>query len=78
MRFRNILKEIQKEKEDLEKLFKKSYFSLAEAKYSAGDNVSMAVVERVRSAATRIKVKIDNVAGVGLPSNFLLFYFFRL
>eukprot|EP00992_Anisonema_acinus_P015513 TRINITY_DN9776_c0_g1_i1.p1 TRINITY_DN9776_c0_g1~~TRINITY_DN9776_c0_g1_i1.p1 ORF type:complete len:188 (+),score=51.05 TRINITY_DN9776_c0_g1_i1:251-814(+) len=49
---------------------KKANFSLAEAKYTAGD-ISMSVVESVRkrknNAAVKAKIRHDNVAGVKLP-----------
>lgn len=66
VRFRGLVRELADEKAASGDLFKKSSFSLAEAKYAAGD-ISHTVVENVGSASRKLRTKIDNVAGVKLP-----------
>jgi V-type H+-transporting ATPase subunit D len=66
IRFRSILNEIKTNKESMTENFRNAYFSLSEAKYNAGD-ISYAVVDSVRQAATKVRMKTDNVAGVTLP-----------
>ncbi|KAL9656072.1 hypothetical protein ABK040_007690 [Willaertia magna] len=66
IKFRGILKDIKEQKEGMSDMFRKAYFSLAEARYNAGD-ISYAVIESVKSAATKVKMRSDNIAGVTLP-----------
>jgi len=66
MRFRAVMEKIRKNKIGLTDLFRKTYFSLVDAKYYAND-ISYAVVERVKRAGTKCRMKLDNVAGVVLP-----------
>ncbi|EFC38179.1 predicted protein [Naegleria gruberi] len=66
IKFRSILKDIKDQKEGMSDMFRKAYFSLAEARYNAGD-ISYAVIESVKSAATKVKMRTDNIAGVTLP-----------
>lgn len=66
IRFRGILGDIKKNKEGMTEQFRNSYFSLSEAKYNAGD-LGYAVVDSVRQAATKVRMRTDNVAGVTLP-----------
>lgn len=65
-RFRQILKKIQTSKLEMIQTFKESSFSLAEAKYNAGD-ISYAVVESTKSAGIKVRMRTDNIAGVRLP-----------
>jgi len=67
MRFRAILKEILQNKEAMGKEMRDAHFSLATAKYHAGD-FSSAVLESVTEATFRVKIEEDNVAGVILPN----------
>lgn len=67
MRFRAILKEILVNKEAMGKELREAHFSLATAKYHAGD-FSNAVIEGVKEATFRLKIEQDNVAGVLLPN----------
>jgi len=67
MRFRIILKEILANKEAMGKEMREAHFSLASAKYHAGD-FSNAVLESVTEATFRLKIDQDNVAGVLLPN----------
>jgi len=67
IRFRIILKEILANKEAMGKEMREAHFSLASAKYHAGD-FSNAVLERVSEATFRLKIDQDNVAGVLLPN----------
>jgi V-type H+-transporting ATPase subunit D len=46
--------------------FRKANFSLSDAKYNAGD-ISYAVIESVKHAAKKVRMRTDNVAGVTLP-----------
>ncbi|KAG2389506.1 hypothetical protein C9374_014066 [Naegleria lovaniensis] len=66
IKFRSILKDIKEQKEGMSDMFRKAYFSLAEARYNAGD-ISYAVIESVKSAATKVKMRAENIAGVTLP-----------
>lgn len=66
MRFRKILRELKNVKEDMVKEMKVASFSMAQAKYVAGD-ISLSVVESVKNAAVKAKIRHDNVAGVKLP-----------
>jgi V-type H+-transporting ATPase subunit D len=66
MRYRRILRELKELKEGMIKEMKTASFSLAQAKYVAGD-ISMSVVESVKNAAVKAKIRHDNVAGVRLP-----------
>jgi len=67
IRFRIILKEILANKEAMGKEMREAHFSLASAKYHAGD-FSNAVLESVTEATFRLKIDQDNVAGVLLPN----------
>ncbi|EFC44049.1 predicted protein [Naegleria gruberi] len=62
-KFYSIVNEIKEEKEGMTSLFRKSFFSLTEARYSAGD-LSFAVTESVKSAAVRVTSHMENVSGV--------------
>eukprot|EP01027_Heterolobosea_sp_BB2_P023967 GEZU01036058.1.p1 GENE.GEZU01036058.1~~GEZU01036058.1.p1 ORF type:complete len:262 (-),score=124.82 GEZU01036058.1:144-929(-) len=66
VRFRGILSAIKNNKESMGAQFRQASFSLAEAKYNAGD-ISYAVVESVKNAALKVRIRTDNVAGVQLP-----------
>jgi len=66
IKFRSILKDIKEQKEGMSNMFRKAFFSLAEARFNAGD-ISYAVIESVKSAATKVKMRADNIAGVTLP-----------
>eukprot|EP00667_Euglena_gracilis_P017327 EG_transcript_18273 len=66
IRFRKILRELKDVKEQMIQEMKKASFSLAQAKFVAGD-ISMSVVESVKNAAVKAKIRHDNVAGVRLP-----------
>eukprot|EP00668_Euglena_longa_P001927 GGOE01002251.1.p1 GENE.GGOE01002251.1~~GGOE01002251.1.p1 ORF type:complete len:267 (+),score=106.06 GGOE01002251.1:31-801(+) len=66
IRFRKILRELKDVKELMIQEMKKASFSLAQAKFVAGD-ISMSVVESVKNAAVKAKIRHDNVAGVRLP-----------
>ena len=66
MRFRKILRELKEVKEEMIDDMKQASFSLAQAKYVAGD-ISMSVVESVKNAAVKSKLRFDNVAGIKLP-----------
>jgi len=67
IRFRAILKEILANKEAMGKEMRDAHFSLASAKYHAGEFAS-AVLESVNEATFRVKIEEDNVAGVILPN----------
>jgi len=67
IRFRAILKEILANKEAMGKEIREAHFSLASAKYHAGE-FSNAVMESVTEATYRVKMEEDNVAGVILPN----------
>lgn len=66
MRFRQILKKIVQAKEEMGILLKSSFFSLAQARYTAGD-FHHTVYDSVDQASVRVQLSQDNVAGVKLP-----------
>mmetsp|Transcript_73 Transcript_73/g.265 ORF Transcript_73/g.265 Transcript_73/m.265 type:complete len:269 (-) Transcript_73:2065-2871(-) len=66
MKFRKILTEIKDVKEGMSDTFRHASISLAEAQ-RASDDISFAVVKSVKTAATRVKLRTDNIAGVALP-----------
>ncbi|BAF15962.1 V-type proton ATPase subunit D [Oryza sativa Japonica Group] len=67
VQFRAILKKIVAAKESMGEAMRASSFSLAEAKYVAGDGVRHVVLQSVRSASLRVRSHQENVAGVKLP-----------
>jgi len=67
LRFREILKEIVNKKEDMGAQMRDAFFSLAAAKYAAGDFIP-AVLEGVTVATYKVKMSEENVAGVRLPA----------
>jgi V-type H+-transporting ATPase subunit D len=54
-------------KQDMSKIFKEAFFSLAEARYNAGD-ISYALQAAVQSQGLKVKIDPDNVAGIMLPN----------
>lgn len=66
MRFRQILKKIVHAKEEMGVLLKSSFFSLAQARYGAGE-FRHTVLDNVDQATIRVHTSQDNVAGVKLP-----------
>lgn len=65
-RFRQILSKIIESKVLMGELMKSAAFSLAEAKFTAGD-FSHTVLQNVNKSQLKVKMKRDNVAGVQLP-----------
>ncbi|CAI4230743.1 unnamed protein product [Auanema sp. JU1783] len=66
MRFRDILRKIVDNKVLMGEVLKDAAFSLAEAKFTAGD-FSHTVIQNVSQAQYRVKMKKENVVGVFLP-----------
>ena len=66
LKFRGILREIVSKKEKMGDIMKQANFSLAEAKFSAGD-FNSDVIQNVGNARLKLKARTDNVAGVALP-----------
>jgi len=66
MRFRQILSKIIENKTLMGEIMKEAAFSLAEAKFTAGDFTHM-VLQNVGKAQIKVKMRKDNVAGVMLP-----------
>lgn len=66
IRFRAILHKIIEHKEAMCEQLKEAHFSLAQAKYTAGD-IGPVVREGVGSATFRVRLDTENVAGVRLP-----------
>ncbi|KJE91905.1 vacuolar ATPase subunit D [Capsaspora owczarzaki ATCC 30864] len=66
LRFRSILGAIIRSKESMGEVMRLASFSLAEAKFVAGD-FSHGVIESAKVAKVRVRTKTDNVAGVKLP-----------
>ncbi|ONM13072.1 V-type proton ATPase subunit D [Zea mays] len=67
VQFRAILKKIVAAKESMGETMRASSFSLAEAKYVAGDGVRHVILQSVRAASVRVRSHQENVAGVKLP-----------
>uniref|UniRef100_H3D3V2 V-type proton ATPase subunit D n=1 Tax=Tetraodon nigroviridis TaxID=99883 RepID=H3D3V2_TETNG len=65
MRFRQILRKIIETKTKMGEM-REAAFSLAEAKFTAGD-FSITVIQNVNKAQVKVRAKKDNVAGVTLP-----------
>uniref|UniRef100_A0A0K0EET5 V-type proton ATPase subunit D n=1 Tax=Strongyloides stercoralis TaxID=6248 RepID=A0A0K0EET5_STRER len=66
LRFRDILKKIVRNKVLMGEVMKEAAFSLAEAKFTAGD-FSHTVTQNVKTPQYRVRTKKDNVVGVILP-----------
>jgi V-type H+-transporting ATPase subunit D len=66
MRFRQILGKIIENKVLMGEVMKQAAFSLAEAKFTAGD-FGHVVIQNVNKAQIKVKSRKDNVAGVTLP-----------
>jgi len=66
IRFHAILKKIIEAKLQMGDIMKEASFSLAEAKFSAGD-FGPVVLQNVTKAQVKVRTKKDNVAGVKLP-----------
>ncbi|KYQ92452.1 vacuolar ATP synthase subunit D [Tieghemostelium lacteum] len=67
IRFRKILANIVENKQLMGATMREASFSLASAKYAAGD-FSHSVIENVTNANVSVKMTTDNVAGVHLPT----------
>ncbi|XP_058511403.1 V-type proton ATPase subunit D isoform X2 [Ochotona princeps] len=65
LRFRQILKKIIETKMLMGEVMREAAFSLAEAKFTAGD-FSTTVIQNVNKAQVKIRAKKDNVAGYEL------------
>jgi len=69
LRFRSILKKIVESKENLGDVMAEASFSLAEVKFSGGNDISAMVLQNIPSkAVVKVKEEKDNVAGVSLPT----------
>ncbi|XP_034383439.1 V-type proton ATPase subunit D [Cyclopterus lumpus] len=66
MRFRQILRKIIETKTKMGEVMREAAFSLAEAKFTAGD-FSATIIQNVNKAQVKVRAKKDNVAGVTLP-----------
>ncbi|GAM25960.1 hypothetical protein SAMD00019534_091350 [Acytostelium subglobosum LB1] len=67
IRFRKILANIVENKQLMGATMREASFSLATAKYAAGD-FSNSVIENVTNATIAVKMQTENVAGVHLPT----------
>jgi len=67
MRFRKILAHIVENKQLMGTTMRDASFSLAAAKYAAGD-FSNSVIENVQNANISVRMTTENVAGVHLPT----------
>jgi len=68
MRFRLILREIKDKKEKMGQQMKDASFSLASAKFAAGDTLPIIVIQSAETATYKVRMKADNVVGVYLPN----------
>eukprot|EP00030_Apusomonadida_sp_AF-17_P007391 a841136_964.p1 GENE.a841136_964~~a841136_964.p1 ORF type:complete len:262 (-),score=127.43 a841136_964:83-832(-) len=66
LKFQEVAKEIKEYKLGLGDVMRASAFSLAEARYFAGE-FSVFVTENVSHATTKVRTELDNVAGVKIP-----------
>jgi len=66
IRFRAILSKLVENKQTMGATMREASFSLAAAKYAAGD-ITPTVLENVSVAMVRVKMATENVAGVHLP-----------
>uniref|UniRef100_G1QEC5 V-type proton ATPase subunit D n=1 Tax=Myotis lucifugus TaxID=59463 RepID=G1QEC5_MYOLU len=66
LQFQQILKKIVETEMLTGEVMREAAFSLAEAKFTAGD-LSTTVIQNVNKAQVKIRAKKDNVAGVTLP-----------
>ncbi|KFD61760.1 hypothetical protein M514_03230 [Trichuris suis] len=66
VRFRTVLRQIIENKVLMGDVMKEASFSLAEAKFTAGD-FSHTVLQNIGRAQVKVKTRKDNVAGVTLP-----------
>jgi len=66
-RFQMILAQIIENKEKMGSQLKEAFFSLAAAKYSAGDMLTHSILETAGNATFKVRLTSDNVAGVHLP-----------
>lgn len=62
LRFRDILKKIVQTKNTMGDVLREASFSLAEAKFTAGD-FSHTVIQNVNQSQYRVRMKKDNVVG---------------
>jgi V-type H+-transporting ATPase subunit D len=68
LKFRSILKKIIETKSLMGEVMKEAQFSLAEAKFTVGNDFNAMVLQNVTKAQTKVKCRKDNVAGVNLPT----------
>uniref|UniRef100_A0A6B2LFD1 V-type proton ATPase subunit D n=1 Tax=Arcella intermedia TaxID=1963864 RepID=A0A6B2LFD1_9EUKA len=68
LKFRGILREIKEKKEKMGQQMKDASFSLASAKFAAGDNMPVLVIQSADTATFKVRMKADNVVGVYLPN----------
>jgi len=68
MKFRQILRKIVETKELMGEVMKEAQFSLAEAKFTVGNDFNAIVLQNVTKAQIKVKTRKDNVAGVNLPA----------
>jgi len=66
-RFQMILAQIIENKEKMGSQLKEAFFSMAAAKYAAGDMLTHSILETAGNANFKIRMTSDNVAGVHLP-----------
>jgi len=66
IRFRAILSKLVENKQTMGTTMREASFSLAAAKYAAGD-ITATVLENVSVAMVKVKMATENVAGVHLP-----------
>eukprot|EP00660_Eupelagonema_oceanica_P009035 gene9035-22737_t len=73
MKFRALLSKLKEAKENSPGVMRKAYFSLAEARYHAGEQgVAFAIDEKaIQQCTCKTKTKISNVAGVVIPEFYL-------
>eukprot|EP01084_Bolivina_argentea_P038654 71486_1 len=67
MRYRQIMSELRKTKLELMDSMRVAHFSVTSATFIAGD-ISFAVQEALKIPAYKMRVKVDNIAGVSIPS----------
>eukprot|EP01086_Lenisia_limosa_P014916 TRINITY_DN4662_c0_g1_i1.p1 TRINITY_DN4662_c0_g1~~TRINITY_DN4662_c0_g1_i1.p1 ORF type:complete len:263 (-),score=45.31 TRINITY_DN4662_c0_g1_i1:99-887(-) len=66
-RFRQIVRSIKEEKDNLGPRFSDAAFTLSQAQYSTGRHLHHSVMESVADATTTVTATSENVAGVKIP-----------
>ncbi|EPY22830.1 V-type H+-transporting ATPase subunit D [Strigomonas culicis] len=67
LRYRAVMAELHTAKLEMADQIKGSYFTITQAQFIAGD-ISLAVTESLKMSTYTMKLKVENIAGVQIPS----------